>query len=221
MSDIQEWEQKIKKAEEQFAKTQRMRQNLQDSSDERNLKVEQEVSAFGDETLYKLTDNAGARTEIHIKDNGRIEVRGEQTELAEDVEKGKKVQPKTAQPETQSEIKQQAYQCIDTAILSAEEKAELKLKINRYNFAEAKEKPEDMIDNLKTSVEQKENLSQPEENKQKEQISETLLPQTLAGKIHQLRGIDNNISPISVWSENMCVMSNTMTAAIKNVARQR
>ena len=114
------------------------------------------MPVFGDETQYKLTDNTGARTEIHIKDSGKVEARGEQTELADNVEKGEKVRPQSARPEAQSNIRQQAYQTIDASALTAEEKNELKQRVDAYNFAEAKEKPEDMVENIKNTVEQKE-----------------------------------------------------------------
>ena len=148
MSEEDEWQKQIKEAEEQAAKTEQMRQNLQNSGDERNLKVEKEVPVFGDETQYKLTDNTGARTEIHIKDSGKVEARGEQTELADNVEKGEKVRPQSARPEAQSEVRRQAYQAIDASVLTEAEKTELKQRVDAYNFAEAKEKPEDMVENL-------------------------------------------------------------------------
>ncbi len=174
MSRENDWEKQIKDAETHAAKIEQMRQNLQNSGDERNLRVEKEVPVFGDETQYKLTDNTGARTEIHIKDSGKIEARGEQTELADNVEKGEKVQPKSAHPEAQSEVRQQAYQAIDASVLTEAEKAELRQRVDNYNFAEAKEKPEDMVESLKTTVGRQENKEQDD-----------------AEKIQQYRGVSN------------------------------
>ncbi len=174
MSEEDEWQKQIKEAEEQAAKIEQMRQNLQNSGDERNLRVEKEVPVFGDETKYKLTDNTGACTEIHIKDSGKVEARGEQTELADNVEKNEKVQPKNAHPEAQSDVRRQAYQAIDASVLTEAEKTELKQRVENYNFAEAKEKPEEMVESLKTSVSRQENKKQED-----------------AEKIQQHRGVSN------------------------------
>lgn len=183
MSKENDWERQIKEAEEQAAKTEQIRQNLQNSSDEKNLKVEKEVPVFGDETQYKLTDNTGARTEVHIKDDGKIEARGEQTELVEHIEKGEKIRPQNAGLDAQSNIRQQAYQTIDTSFLNEAEKAELKQQIEKHNFAESKEKPEEMIEKLKTAVDQKEKQEKTEEKDRNPSDSE---------KIQQLRGIEKN-----------------------------
>lgn len=203
MSEEDEWQKQIKEAEEQAAKTEQMRQNLQNSGDERNLKVEKEVPVFGDETQYKLTDNTGARTEIHIKDSGKVEARGEQTELADNVEKGEKVQAQSARPETRSDIRQQAYQKIEASALTAEEKNELKQRVDNYNFAEAKEKPEEMVENMKTAVEQKE--KQPEENSQNK---------TDAERIQSLRGLGNSASQKSADAGISRMTAKGMTAAM-------
>lgn len=203
MSEEDEWQKQIKEAEEQAAKTEQMRQNLQNSGDERNLKVEKEVPVFGDETQYKLTDNTGARTEIHIKDSGKVEARGEQTELADNVEKGEKVQAQSARPETRSDIRQQAYQKIEASALTAEEKNELKQRVDNYNFAEAKEKPEEMVENMKTAVEQKE--KQPEENSQNK---------TDAERIQSLRGLGNSASQKSADAGISRMTAKNLTAAL-------
>ncbi|MDY4840742.1 MAG: hypothetical protein SO314_00035 [Alphaproteobacteria bacterium] len=203
MSEEDEWQKQIKEAEEQAAKTEQMRQNLQNSGDERNLKVEKEVPVFGDETQYKLTDNTGARTEIHIKDSGKVEARGEQTELADNVEKGEKVRPQSARPEAQSNIRQQAYQTIDASALTAEEKNELKQRVDAYNFAEAKEKPEDMVENIKNTVEQKE--KQPEEKNHNKSETE---------RIQKLRGLEKHAPQKSAPAGNARIAVKGMTAAL-------
>lgn len=202
MSRENDWEKQIKDAEAHAAKIEQMRQNLQNSGDERNLRVEKEVPVFGDETQYKLTDNTGARTEIHIKDSGKVEARGEQTELADNVEKGEKVQPKNARPEAQSEVRRQAYQAIDASVLTEAEKAELKQRVENYNFAEAKEKPEEMVESLKTAVGRQENKEQ--EN---------------AEKIQQYRGVSNKKK--QAVSENSARTTNKLTAeALKDLANK-
>ena len=207
MSEEDEWQKQIKEAEEQAAKTEQMRQNLQNSGDERNLKVEKEVPVFGDETQYKLTDNTGARTEIHIKDSGKVEARGEQTELADNVEKGEKVRPQSARPEAQSNIRQQAYQTIDASALTAEEKNELKQRVDAYNFAEAKEKPEDMVENIKNTVEQKE--KQPEEKNHNKSETE---------RIQKLRGLEKHTPQKSAPAGNARMAVKSMTAALATEA---
>lgn len=212
MSKENEWERLIKEAEEQAAKTEQMRRNLQNSGDEKNLKVEKEVPVFGDETKYKLTDNTGARTEVHIKDDGKIEARGEQTELVENIEKGEKIRPQNTSPDAQSDIRRQAYQAIDASFLSETEKAELKQRVERYNFAESKEKPEEMVDNLKTSVDQKEKQEKTEEKEQ-----------TPSQKIRQLRGLEENTAQKSAPHGKVRTAAKglaiaTTAQALKNIA---
>ncbi|MBP3346439.1 MAG: hypothetical protein J6L86_05365 [Alphaproteobacteria bacterium] len=207
MSEEDEWQKQIKEAEEQAAKTEQMRQNLQNSGDERNLKVEKEVPVFGDETQYKLTDNTGARTEIHIKDSGKVEARGEQTELADNVEKGEKVRPQSARPEAQSEVRRQAYQAIDASVLTEAEKTELKQRVENYNFAEAKEKPEEMVESLKTAVGRQENKEQED-----------------AEKIQQYRGVSNKkkqaVSENSARTTNKNLTAALTAEALKDLANK-
>lgn len=203
MSREDDWEKQIKDAEAHAAKIEQMRQNLQNSGDERNLRVEKEVPVFGDETQYKLTDNTGARTEIHIKDSGKIEARGEQTELADNVEKGEKVQPKSARPEAQSEVRRQAYQAIDASVLTEAEKAELRQRVDNYNFAEAKEKPEDMVESLKTTVGRQENKEQDD-----------------AEKIQQYRGVSNKKKQQSSSESPARTATKGLTAALAAEARK-
>ena len=207
MSEEDEWQKQIKEAEEQAAKTEQMRQNLQNSGDERNLKVEKEVPVFGDETQYKLTDNTGARTEIHIKDSGKVEARGEQTELADNVEKGEKVRPQNARPEAQSEVRRQAYQAIDASVLTEAEKTELKQRVENYNFVEAKEKPEEMVESLKTAIGRQENKEQED-----------------AEKIQQYRGVSNKkkqaVSRNSARTTNKNLTATLTAEALKDLANK-
>lgn len=207
MSEEDEWQKQIKEAEEQAAKTEQMRQNLQNSGDERNLRVEKEVPVFGDETQYKLTDNTGARTEIHIKDSGKVEARGEQTELADNVEKGEKVRSQSTRPEAQSEVRRQAYQAIDASVLTEAEKTELKQRVENYNFAEAKEKPEEMVESLKTAVGRQENKEQED-----------------AEKIQQYRGVSNKkkqaVSENSARTTNKNLTAALTAEALKDLANK-
>lgn len=205
MSRGNDWEKQIKDAEAHAAKIEQMRQNLQNSGDERNLRVEKEVPVFGDETQYKLTDNTGARTEIHIKDSGNVEARGEQTELADHVAKGEKVRPLSARPETQSNIRQQAYQAIDASVLTEAEKTELKQRVENYNFAGAKEKPDEVVESLKTAVGRQENKEQED-----------------AEKIQQYRGVSNkkkqDVPENSARTANKGMMTALTAEALKDIA---
>ncbi len=208
MSRKKDWEKQIKDAEVHAAKVEQMRKMLHGSGDGQNFKVEKEVPVFGDETQYKITDNTGARTEIHIKDNGKVEARGEQTELVEHVEKGEKIQPQSIRSVSQSKIKQQAYQTIDASILTADEKSELKQRIEKHNFVKSKEKPEETVENLKTAVERKE---------KQENTKETVHEQSEAEKLLHLRGTKRK-TPQKSAAPGLSVTTATVAKNLKNIA---
>ena len=146
--------------------------------------------------------------EIHIKDNGKVEARGEQTELVEHVEKGEKIQPQSIRSVSQSKIKQQAYQTIDASILTPDEKSELKQRIEKHNFVKSKEKPEETVENLKTAVERKE---------KQENTKETVHEQSEAEKLLHLRGTKRK-TPQKSAAPGLSVTTATVAKNLKNIA---
>ena len=73
---------------EQRAAAERIQENLRYSSDGKNFKVEEEKSVMGDRRRFNVTDKHGASTQVDITGEGKVEVRGEQKELKDAIERG-------------------------------------------------------------------------------------------------------------------------------------
>ena len=178
---IDDLRQKLQKIQENEHKVENMRQSLMSSRNSDGILVEKEATFFGDETKFRVVDNTGAKTEVKIKDDGNLLVKGERKDFASYIEKGEKLPTQSAYAGSQTKNRQLAYQKIDESILSAEEKMLLKEKVEKTNFAEQGSSPEKKLENLTQAIS--------EQSKQKTSKAENLAK---VQKIKEHRGIEES-----------------------------
>ena len=76
---------------EQQHKAEQMYENLQRSGDGENFKVEEEKTVMGQRRRFNVTGKNGEKTDVDITENAQIEVRGEQKEVKDAIERGEKI----------------------------------------------------------------------------------------------------------------------------------
>ena len=184
---------------EQRAQAEHLQENLRRGGDGKEFKVEEEETVIGDYRRFNVTDKQGAKTEVDISGNGKVEVRGEQKELKNAIEHGERLSnPKTG-ADGMSNAQSDAINQINASNLSETEKQKLREKVRSHNFAEETQAAEQYTQEIRQEVNQQENSqganhqdsrqsTHPDEKRADEQAA-AIKPQSMALKIMSLRGL--------------------------------
>ncbi len=170
---------------EQQQKAEKMYENLRRSGDGENFKVEEEKSVMGQRRRFNITDRNGAKTDVDITENAQVEVRGEQKEVRNVVERGEKISNVNPVQEGVSAIQQDVVMRINSSHLSDTEKQQLRDNVEKHNFADSQQSNEQYTQEVQSTINTKEN----------EKINSVAKVNYVA-KIMILRGLGKNNSTL-------------------------
>ena len=174
---------------EQRAAAERIQENLRYGSDGKNFKVEEEKSVMGDRRRFNVTDKHGASTQVDITGEGKVEVRGEQKELKDAIERGEKLTNLKTGAEGMSKAQQETLSQINASYLSEKEKQELREKVQSHNFAEETQKPEQFSQEVQQEINSQESKHDKQVDESAKQESNNDKPISMALKLMALRGL--------------------------------
>ena len=205
---------------EQRAAAERIQENLRYSSDGKNFKVEEEKSVMGDRRRFNVTDKHGAATQVDITGDGKVEVRGEQKELKDAIERGEKLTDLKTGAEGMSKAQQETLSQINASYLSEKEKQELREKVQGHNFAEGTQKPEHFSQEVQQEINQQESKHDVQRGESANREPSNDKPISMALKLMALRGLadlsgDKPTTPKKDKSLLNVAMNTAMRAAKK------
>lgn len=200
------------KVVEQQHKADQMYENLRRSSDGDNFKVEEEKSVMGQRRRFNITDKNGAQTDVDITENAQIEVRGEQKEVRDAIERGEKISNVNPVQNGMSGIQQNLIAQINSSNLSEEEKQQLRENIEKHNFADTQKSTEQYTQDVQATINAKENAKVG---------SEAATKVSMANKVMELRGLGKNVGSIRKSSEGRTNMNVSQMLATANVSAPR
>ena len=174
---------------EQRAAAERIQENLRYGSDGKNFKVEEEKSVMGDRRRFKVTDKHGASTQVDITGEGKVEVRGEQKELKDAIERGEKLTNLKTGADGMSKAQQETISQINASYLSEKEKQELREKVQSHNFAEETQKPEQFSQEVQQEINQQESKHDAQKVESDNREPGNNKPISMRMKLMSLRGL--------------------------------
>ena len=166
---------------EQQHKAEQMYENLQRSGDGENFKVEEEKTVMGQRRRFNVTGKNGEKTDVDITENAQVEVRGEQKEVQDAIERGEKISSVQPTQNTMSGVQQDVISRINSSNLSEAEKKLLREDVEKHNFADNQQTSEQYTQNVQETINAKENSKLGNGTKIK-----------MSDKIMELRGLGNN-----------------------------
>ena len=167
---------------EQQHKAEQMYENLQRSGDGENFKVEEEKTVMGQRRRFNVTGKNGEKTDVDITENAQIEVRGEQKEVKDAIERGEKISDVNPMQNGMSGVQQDVILRINSSNLSETEKQQLREDVEKHNFADNQQTGEQYVQNMQESINNKENAK----------VGNVAAKMSMADKINDLRGLGKN-----------------------------
>ena len=179
---------------EQQQKAEQMYENLRRSSDGENFKVEEEKSVMGQRRRFNITDRNGAKTDVDITENAQVEVRGEQKEVRNVVERGEKISNVNPVQEGVSAIQQDVVMRINSSHLSDTEKQQLRDNVEKHNFADKQQSNEQYTQEIQSTI----NAKEDEKTNSAAKVNDV-------AKIMILRGLDSHNSTLQTSTRGRSV----------------
>ena len=180
------------KMAEQQRQAEQMYENLRRSGDGDNFKVEEDKSVVGQRRSFHITDKNGAQTDVAITENAQIEIRGEQKEVRDAIERGEKISNLNPTQESNSVVQQDVLARINSSNLSENEKQQMREDVEKHNFADNKQTSEQYTQKVQANINTKENAKLND-----------------AEKIQSLRGLGNKSKSRKSGSNR--IITNVMT----------
>ena len=180
------------KMAEQQRQAEQMYDNLRRSGDGDNFKVEEDKSVVGQRRSFHITDKNGAQTDVAITENAQIEIRGEQKEVRNAIERGEKISNLNPTQESNSVVQQDVLARINSSNLSENEKQQMREDVEKHNFADNKQTSEQYSQEVQANINTKENAKLND-----------------AEKIQSLRGLGNKSKSRKSGSNR--IITNVMT----------
>ena len=177
---------------EQQRQAEQMYENLRRSGDGDNFKVEEDKSVVGQRRSFHITDKNGAQTDVAITENAQIEIRGEQKEVRNAIERGEKISNLNPTQESNSVVQQDVLARINSSNLSENEKQQMREDVEKHNFADNKQTSEQYSQEVQANINTKENAKL-----------------NNAEKIQSLRGLGNKSKSRKSGSNR--IITNVMT----------
>ena len=180
------------KMAEQQRQAEQMYENLRRSGDGDNFKVEEDKSVVGQRRSFHITDKNGAQTDVAITENAQIEIRGEQKEVRDAIERGEKISNLNPTQESNSVVQQDVLARVNSSNLSENEKQQMREDVEKHNFADNKQTSEQYSQEVQANINTKENAKLND-----------------AEKIQSLRGLGNKSKSRKSGSNR--IITNVMT----------
>ena len=197
---------------EQQHKAEQMYENLRRSGDGENFKVEEEKSVMGQRRRFNVTDKNGAQTDVDITADAQIEIRGEQKEVRDAIERGEKISNVNPMQEGVSGAQQDVIARINSSNLSEAEKQQLREDVEKHNFASNHKSTEQYTQDVQSTINAKENARDG---------NATAAKMSVADKIMELRGLGKNNSSTRKSVEGRANVAVPQMLATANVVSPR
>lgn len=197
---------------EQQHKVEQMYENLRRSGDGENFKVEEKKTVISADKSFDVTGRNGEQTTVNITADAQIEIRGEQKEVRDAIERGEKISNVNPMQEGMSGVQQEAIARINSSNLSEAEKQQLREDVEKHNFASNQKSTEQYTQDVQETINAKENVKDG---------NTTAVKMSTADKIMELRGLGKNNNSTRKSSAGRANVSVPQMLATANIASSR